>query len=396
MNPLISEPGSHLAPHKAWAANGWRPPPRIVTGFLERRRPERWLRRWTRRTLQTHPVVGSLREAHDSRAVRNPAHAFQVLLDLTRRLTEADLALDDALSTVTGAALKLFDGQHASLRILDDTHTELLSGARRGAGTSERPVAFRKGEGVAGWVVEHGETARIDDVDQDERFIRFSSQGYRIRSLLAVPMWSAGAIIGCLTTTSDTLAHFDEDDELIGRLLANCAVPPIERTRLQRLALTDPQTSAWRSGYLMPRLQRELNLAESGEYPVSLLLMDLDHFKSVNDTHGHAAGDEVLIRFAELVRAQVRRDDVFVRRGGEEFVIIMPRCPLDVALGAAERIRASLAEHAITTQAGASIDQRVSIGVAEWDREEDAPALEARSDAAMYAAKRAGRDRVVG
>ncbi len=192
------------------------------------------------------------------------------------------------------------------------------------------------------------------------------------------------------------MGHFDAEDELVGRLLANCAVPPIERTRLQRLALTDPQTSAWRSGYLMPRLYRELEAARIGDYPISLLLMDLDHFKRVNDTHGHAAGDEVLSRFSAMVRGLVRREDVFVRRGGEEFVVIMPRCGRELALGAAERIRATLGAETIRVTETIEVDQRVSIGVAEWNRTEDAAALEARADAAMYAAKRAGRDRVVG
>ncbi|MFT5353622.1 MAG: two-component system cell cycle response regulator [Polyangiales bacterium] len=326
--------------------------------------------------------------------MRNPANAFRVLLDLTRELTEQDLELDDALASVTRAGLRLFDGQHASLRVLDEPGVELLSGARSGAGESERPIQFSRGEGVAGWVVEHRKVARIDDTSIDARFLHFKGQSYQIASLLAIPLWSAGEVVGCLTVTSAKKSHFDEDDEMIGRLLSNCAVPPIDRARLQRIAMTDPQTNALTHGYLRPRLERELAGAKDREYPLSLLLMDLDHFKRVNDSYGHAAGDEVLVAFGHLVQGLVRRDDVFVRRGGEEFVLLMPRCGEDIAKRAAERIRTTLGAEAIKLASGETIHQKVSIGVAEWNREEDAAALEARADAAMYEAKRLGRDRV--
>ncbi|MFK8003840.1 MAG: diguanylate cyclase, partial [Polyangiales bacterium] len=327
--------------------------------------------------------------------MRNQANAFRILLDLTRELTEHALELDDALAAVTSAGLRLFDGQHASLRVLDEPGVELLSGARSGAGESERPIQFQRGEGVAGWVVEHRQVARIDDTNIDPRFVHFKGQSYDIGSLLAIPLWSAGDVVGCLTITSAKKSHFDEDDEMIGRLLSNCAVSPIERARLQRIAMTDPQTNALTHGYLRPRLERELTAANDRNYPLSLLLMDLDHFKAVNDSYGHAAGDEVLVAFGHLVQGLVRRDDVFVRRGGEEFVLLMPRCGESIAERAAERIRTTLSGEAIKLAGGVTIRQKVSIGVAEWNREEDAATLEARADAAMYKAKRLGRDRVV-
>lgn len=326
--------------------------------------------------------------------MRNQANAFRILLDLTRELTEQDLELDDALASVTRAGLRLFNGQHASLRVLDEPGVELLSGARSGAGESETPIHFRRGEGVAGWVVEHRQVARIDDTNIDPRFVHFKGQSYDIGSLLAIPLWSAGDVVGCLTITSAKKSHFDEDDEMIGRLLSNCAVSPIERARLQRIAMTDPQTNALTHGYLRPRLERELAAATDRNYPLSLLLMDLDHFKAVNDSHGHAAGDEVLVAFGHLVQGLVRRDDVFVRRGGEEFVLVMPRCEESIAERAAERIRTTLGTDPIKLAGGVAIHQKVSIGVAEWNRTEDAAALEARADAAMYEAKRLGRDRV--
>lgn len=127
--------------------------------------------------------------------------------------------------------------------------------------------------------------------------------------------------------------------------------------------------------------------------PLSIALMDLDHFKKVNDAHGHDAGDEVLRAFTDRVRAEVRRHDVLVRRGGEEFVLIMPETASSEALLVAERVRARVGGAPIPLRT-ATTDLTVSIGIASWDGESP-ESLEQRADAAMYRAKRAGRNQVV-
>jgi two-component system cell cycle response regulator len=106
-------------------------------------------------------------------------------------------------------------------------------------------------------------------------------------------------------------------------------------------------------------------------------------------------GDEVLRVFARRLRQLVRGEDVVIRRGGEEFVVVLPGCDLNIAQVAAERIRASLATEPIALEDGRAIDQRASLGVAQWDGAEDAKGLEHRADDALYRAKRTGRDRVV-
>lgn len=127
---------------------------------------------------------------------------------------------------------------------------------------------------------------------------------------------------------------------------------------------------------------------------MSLLYLDLDHFKSVNDRHGHAVGDVVLRTFADRVRRVVRRVDVLVRRGGEEFVLIMPATGATQAHASGNRIQQSLHSEPFEVDA-ARIRQTVSIGVATWDKRETPEQLERRADEAMYEAKRLGRNRVV-
>jgi two-component system cell cycle response regulator len=127
---------------------------------------------------------------------------------------------------------------------------------------------------------------------------------------------------------------------------------------------------------------------------LSVLLIDLDFFKKVNDTHGHAVGDQVLRGFVDRVRAATRRVDLLVRRGGEEFVLIMPATTPREASVIAERVRSQVAERPI--EAGeANVAQTASIGVATWDGRESPASLEKRADAAMYVAKAEGRNRVV-
>jgi diguanylate cyclase (GGDEF)-like protein len=314
-------------------------------------------------------------------------------LDLTRALSN-ERSLSAALKLATDAALGLLPGDHASIRVLDQSGTELLSGARSGAGLGKRPVKHEPGKGVAGWVVEHGEVARISDTRDDERFVPKANQGFEIRSMVAVPLWSAGEVVGVLAVTSREVTAFSDEDEALVSLLANCAVPPIEKARLARLAVTDAQTMAFNQSYLMPAMEHEMVKYKGAPSSLSMLMIDLDHFKKVNDTYGHAAGDIVLRSFADRVRGTTREADVVVRRGGDEFVLIMPGTGRDHALAVAERIHRIMSNEPIQLQGSNAVTQTVSIGVATWTGNEGPADFEKRADDAMYQAKVAGRDRI--
>ena len=327
-------------------------------------------------------------------ATKKDRQALVVLLELTRELTNPRPQLEDSLRAVTEAALELLPGNHASIRLLDGSHAELLSGARSGSGRDQAPMTFKRGEGIIGWVVDQSEGVLVDDVTKDERFIEKVGAGFSIRSLLAEPLWSAGKVIGVLSISSSELSAFSTDHQTLARLLANCSSPPIERARLGRLAMTDDLTLAYNQRYLQPRVYEEIERARRSGMPVSVLLMDLDHFKKVNDDYGHAVGDMALRLFADRVRTMVRRMDVFVRRGGEEFTLVMPSTTLEHAIATAERIRSHLADSPLSVGEGIFLKQTVSIGLATWDRSESPEELQQRADVAMYRAKELGRNRV--
>jgi diguanylate cyclase (GGDEF) domain len=180
----------------------------------------------------------------------------------------------------------------------------------------------------------------------------------------------------------------------------------VERVRgaleqLRAAALTDPMTGAANRARLFGEGPRLMEAALRGGNPVSVLMLDLDHFKRVNDTHGHAAGDAVLKAFAALLQSTLRKSDLFARFGGEEFVVLAPNAGRASVLELAERIRAAVERLRVPVE-GASLEFTVSIGAATFEPAPGAArptgdpleALLARADEALYTAKAAGRNRV--
>jgi len=318
--------------------------------------------------------------------------ALEILAAVTRSLTGE--GVEKGLQHVADAALSLTDANHASVRLRGEGQA-LTVGARAGAG-SERPApSFQLGEGVLGWVAQHGCTANVPDAGADARFRDDEERPFAAASVLAVPILDGERTLGVLSLSAEAPSAFDATDEAAAALLAHTAAQALVTDELRRMAVTDSQTLAFNHGHLMPRLAEEMERARRGGTPLSALLLDLDHFKRINDRHGHTVGDAVLRAFADRVRESVRSVDALIRRGGEEFVLVMPDTGLRRALGVAERLRRGLAEDPLVVFDDLAILQSISVGVACWDGQESPQALDERADHAMYEAKEGGRDRVV-
>ncbi|MBK6689786.1 MAG: GGDEF domain-containing protein [Deltaproteobacteria bacterium] len=167
-----------------------------------------------------------------------------------------------------------------------------------------------------------------------------------------------------------------------------------DEDELRTLANTDPLTGLYTRRYLADSAERELFRARRSHSPVSLLMIDADHFKRINDQYGHAAGDEVLKAVARMCRDQTREVDVVARFGGEEIVVLLPSTDLFGARNVAERLRA-VVEGYHQDWEGETLRVTVSIGVATSNEGDNLEALLARADASVYEAKRRGRNRVV-
>lgn len=163
----------------------------------------------------------------------------------------------------------------------------------------------------------------------------------------------------------------------------------------ERLATLDPLTGAATRRRLMDRLEFLITQSTRTKLPVSLLIMDLDHFKKFNDAMGHQIGDRLLQDLVKILHRSVRKGDLVARYGGEEFVVLLPCCPLNNALAVAEDLRNAVCDYgAEQRQNYNGLPVSVSIGAAQWNGAELPLALIARADAALYASKHAGRNRV--
>lgn len=161
---------------------------------------------------------------------------------------------------------------------------------------------------------------------------------------------------------------------------------------ISRLAATDELTGLANRRSFNERLNACLSAARRHTYPLSLIMIDIDHFKLVNDTLGHSQGDAILRSFAELLNLMIRTEDIAARWGGEEFAIILPHTSRDAAAALAERIRAGFEQHYF---GDTPIELSASFGVVILQEEDDADALIRRADDAMYIAKHQGRNQVV-
>lgn len=213
------------------------------------------------------------------------------------------------------------------------------------------------------------------------------------RDGVASPMVEAGHLLMLVTMMPAVTMLADRLRHMRNRLRGQKRELAEALERIQFLATRDALTGLVNRGHLNELLARELERHRRCGTRLSVVLLDLDHFKLVNDQHGHGCGDEVLRCFAQRATAGVRACDVLARWGGEEFLLLMPETGQDAALVGAERLRARLAAQPVTYQ-GIEVPVTLSAGVAEIRGAESIEALIERADQALYAAKAGGRNRV--
>ncbi|MBA7588789.1 hypothetical protein ES708_30858 [subsurface metagenome] len=217
----------------------------------------------------------------------------------------------------------------------------------------------------------------------------------RCKSILCAPIMHQGKITGILYMENNLTANVftPERLELLGIISAQAAIS-LANAKLFDLATTDGLTKLFVHRYFHLLLDQEIQRSRRHSQPVSLVMMDIDNFKDVNDTYGHQLGDEVLRSVAGAIKKSSRAVDVVARYGGEEFVLILPETDTEGALIAAEKIRRLVEEQEISHE-GEKLHVTISLGIATFPLpagEKDI--LIKFADEAMYAAKRAGKNRV--
>lgn len=319
-----------------------------------------------------------------------PAVLFEI-----GKLVGSDLDPGILLSRIAELVCQMVAAKACSVMLLDANRKRLLAKAAYGLRTERiHTLSFALGEGVAGWVMEHGEPALINDVTTDPRYLVLSANQTPIMSMLCVPLLARGERVGVVTATSDAAYAFHPDDLEIVRFISTTIALDIENVRLHRVAVTDPLTGAYNREFLQQRLPAEIEAAIDRDSALSVALVDVDHFKTVNDQHGHGVGDVVLAEVARRLRGAIRGGDILVRYGGEEFLAVLPKADAGRAWEVGERMRQRVCERAFDVGDGLALLLRISVGIAQWRMGETMPDLIERADVAMYGAKQRGRNRV--
>ena len=319
-----------------------------------------------------------------------PAALFEI-----GKLIGSDLDPGILLARIAELVCQLIDAKACSVMLLDADRKRLLAKAAYGLRTERmHSLSFRIGEGVAGWVVERGEPALITDVTKDPRFVTLPENQTPISSMVCVPLLARQQRVGVVTATSERVGAFDENHLELVRFIATTIALDVENVRLHRVAVTDPLTGAYNREFLMARLPQEIAAALERDRSLSVAMVDVDHFKAVNDQYGHGVGDLVLAEVARRLRGAIRAGDLLVRYGGEEFLAVLPKADAGRAWEVGERMRQRVCERAFDVGDGLALLLRISVGIAQWRMGEKMVDLIERADVALYGAKDRGRNRV--
>lgn len=218
----------------------------------------------------------------------------------------------------------------------------------------------------------------------------------RTRSILAVPMMREERVVGVLSVQSYRLHAYDATHEQLVQTIANQVAVALENSRLyaqmRQLSLQDWLTGLGNARYFFRCMEQEISRAERYGHPLSLIMVDSDKLKAINDQFGHPVGDQHVIQLAEIIKSQTRQADVAIRYAGDEFLVVLPETDETSALITAERIRQSVEKQPIQV-GGISVPVTVSLGVASYPRHgQTAEELFRSVDTALYNAKRSGKN----
>lgn len=311
------------------------------------------------------------------------------------------LDLQKILQTVMEKISDFLQPDTWSLLMLDEATQELYFEIAIGAGAHKlKDVRLKLGEGIAGWVAQHGEPVLIEDVKRDPRFSRRFDELTQMdtRSVVCVPIRGREKILGVIELVNCLgRESFRREDIPILKSLADYAAIALENARyvqrIQELTITDDCTALYNARHLNFVLDAEIYRSTRYNYEFSVIFLDLDHFKQVNDTRGHLVGSKLLWMIGDIIKGHLRLIDYAFRYGGDEFVVLLPQTAKKNSLMVVRRLKDLLNSKVFFTDEGLNIKVTASFGVASFPNDgRTRKELLRMADEAMYLVKNTTRN----
>ncbi len=346
--------------------------------------------------------AGAERRRNPSMVDLRESGEVAVFHELGKALTSS-LHLDQVLRTIMEKIDEFMRPDTWSLLLLDEKTQELYFEIAIGKNAQKlKEMRIKKGQGLAGWVAETGQAVIVPDTSKDSRFFASFDEITKMetRSVVAVPVRFRDQCLGVIELVNCVGPQgFSARDLGLLEALADYAAIAIENARhvqrIHELTITDDCTCLYNARHLNFMLETEIYRSQRYGYEFSLVFIDLDHFKQVNDTHGHLSGSKLLGEIGTMIKGHCRLIDFAFRYGGDEFVVLLPQTSKEHAYVVARRLHRLIRETPWLKDSGMNIRITASVGVASYPHDSKVKAeLMHLADEAMYLVKNTSRDSV--
>jgi diguanylate cyclase (GGDEF)-like protein len=319
---------------------------------------------------------------------------LQVFHDVARALTSS-LDLDSILGAIMQQMKQFFEPESWSLLIVDEEQQNLYYAVAAGKSSGDRDLRVAMGEGIAGWVAEHGQPVIVSEPAKDPRFTSSS----QVRSAICIPLRSRDCTLGVIELLNYRASTLTNETMAFLQVLCDYAAIAIQNVRaverIQELTITDDCTGLFNSRHLFSVTESEIERSRRFSLPFSLIFIDLDHFKRVNDLHGHLTGSRLLAEIARTIKHNVRGIDSAFRYGGDEFIVLLPQTGKDAAVDVTQRLLHALRETRYLLAEGLELRMLASFGIATYP--EDGNTIQeiiGAADEMMYLVKNSSRGNI--
>lgn len=330
---------------------------------------------------------------------------IQILTSIYKigKLLTSTLDRDKLLKLVMEKIGELLSAKNWSLMLIDENKQELYFEIVVGEFADKiKGMRIKANQGIAGWVANHREAVLLSDVSKDKRFHAEidNISGFRTRSLICVPLICRENVLGVIELVNKRIGEeFTDEDLEILKHLADYIAIAIDNAKnfekIEELTIRDDLTCLYNTRFFHEMLDREIKRSKRKQRELSLIFIDMDHFKEVNDTYGHLCGSKLLKEVANVIIDSVRNIDVPIRYGGDEFVIILPETNKIQASQVANRILENLRAFDFLKEEQLNLKLTASVGFATYpDDAKDKDDLIRKADNAMYSVKNTTRNNV--